>query len=120
MADKVLLIRVGDMQADLDEFVSTWKRIENGEEVRPAWTLTFQSMSAWMAVLTPKRWDLLQALKCLGPQTIYGLAKELGRDYKNVHGDVRALEDLGLIARTEHGRIEVPWDEIEAHMRLAA
>lgn len=120
MADKVLLIRVGDMRVDLDEFVNTWNRAESGEEVQPAYSLTFESMSGWIAVLTPKRWDLLQALKRLGPQSIYALAKALGRDYKNVHGDVRALEELGLITRAEHDRVEVPWDEIEAHMRLAA
>jgi predicted transcriptional regulator len=118
--DKVLLIRVGDMRADVDEFVKPWNRANSGEEVQPAYSLTFESMGGWMAVLTPKRWELLQVLKSLGPQSIYALAKALERDYKNVHGDVRALEELGLIARAAHDRVEVPWDEIEAHMRLAA
>jgi len=44
----------------------------------------------------------------------------LGRDYKNVHTDVRKLENAGLISRTEYNRIEVPWDIVEAKLQLAA
>jgi len=43
-----------------------------------------------------------------------------GATTKNVHGDVKALEDRGLIARAKDGRVEVPWDEVAAHMRFAA
>ena len=48
------------------------------------------------------------------------LAKALGRDYKNVHRDVTELLRLGLIEKNEAGRILVPWDEIDAHLDLAA
>ena len=51
--------------------------------------------------------------------TVYGLAQGLRRDYKNVHGDVKVLEELDLIGRAEDGKVEVAWDEIEAHIRLA-
>ena len=52
--------------------------------------------------------------------TVFGLARGLQRDYKNVHGDVRVLEQLDLIGRTADGKVEVVLDEIEAHIRLAA
>jgi predicted transcriptional regulator len=55
-----------------------------------------------------------------GPVSIRALAKELGRDYKNVHTDVRGLERVGLICRTKNDKIEVPWDIVEAQLRLAA
>jgi len=43
--------------------------------------------------------------------SIRALARELGRDVKNVHADVRALTDVGLIEKG--GRfIRVPFDEI--------
>ena len=47
-------------------------------------------------------------------------AKALGRNYKNVHGDVKALEGLGIIERDPAGRVLVPWDEVEARLRIAA
>jgi predicted transcriptional regulator len=52
--------------------------------------------------------------------SIRGLAKNLGRDYKNVHTDVRCLENIGLIGRTKNNRIKVPWDIVEARLMLAA
>ena len=55
-----------------------------------------------------------------GPMSIRALANELGRDYKNVHTDVRRLELIGLIDRTKDNKIEVPWDIVEARLMLAA
>jgi predicted transcriptional regulator len=52
--------------------------------------------------------------------SIRALAKDLGRDYKNVHTDVRRLEKIGLIGRAKNDRIKVPWDIVEARLLLAA
>ena len=52
--------------------------------------------------------------------SIRALAKDLGRDYKNVYTDVRRLENIGLIERTQNDRIKVPWDIVEARLSLAA
>ena len=43
--------------------------------------------------------------------TIRGLAREVGRDVKAVHGDVHALLDAGLVDRTAEGRVVFPYDE---------
>jgi predicted transcriptional regulator len=118
--DKKLIIRVGDMRADAAEFTGVWRRAARGESVSPDYSLTFETMNGWIRVLTPRRWELLQTLRRGGGLSIYALAKQLERDYSNVHADVKALEEIGLISRAADGRIEVPWDEIEAHMRLAA
>ena len=48
------------------------------------------------------------------------LAGAQGRDYKNVHSDVKKLERIGLIGRTQDDKVEVPWDIVEARLRLAA
>jgi len=73
-----------------------------------------------MKTLTAKRWELQEQLKQLGPTTIYALAKHLERDYKNVHTDITVLMEVGSVDKTEDGKVLVPWDDIEAHMRLAA
>jgi predicted transcriptional regulator len=52
--------------------------------------------------------------------SIRALSKYLGRDYKNVYTDVRHLENIGLIARSNDNRIKVPWDIVEARLLLAA
>lgn len=53
-------------------------------------------------------------------EVLNALSKQLGRDYKNVHTDAIALEDVGLIQRSEEGLLVVPWDVIDAHVRLVA
>ena len=52
--------------------------------------------------------------------SIRALANTLGRDYKNVHTDVRRLENTGLIGRKKNDRVKVPWDIVEARLLLAA
>jgi predicted transcriptional regulator len=44
----------------------------------------------------------------------------LERDYKNVHVETRALEEAGLLERTESGTLQAPWDTIDAHLSLVA
>ena len=46
-------------------------------------------------------------------------AKELGRNYSNVHADVKRLLALGLIERDEDKRVFVPWTEIHIRLPLA-
>ena len=63
---------------------------------------------------------MLKKLHANGPMSIRALSNDLGRDYKNVHTDVRRLGNVGLIDHTEDGRIIVPWDIVEARLLLAA
>ncbi len=62
----------------------------------------------------------MKTLRANGAMSVRSLANKLRRDYKNVHTDVRRLESVGLINRTEDNKIEVPWDTLEARLRLAA
>jgi len=52
---------------------------------------------------------------------VLALAKTLGRDYKNVYEDVRALKRFGLIHQAKGG-VYVPFDRIlmDAEIKLAA
>lgn len=64
--------------------------------------------------------DIVKKLHANGPMSIRALADDLGRDYKNVHRDVRRMENVTLIGHTEDDRISVPWDNVEARLLLAA
>ena len=118
--NKVLVIRVGTPEDDVKDFIKTWNKAEGREDVEPSFGVTFESIAGLLQVMTPARWTLLNHLKQFGPLTVYALAKLLQRDYKNVHTDVKALEELDIIGRTENKLVEVPWDEIETRWRLAA
>jgi len=72
------------------------------------------------SVLTPKRLELMKTLRQHGPLSVRALSKQLERDYKNVHVDTSALEEVSLIQQTEEGLLLVPWDVIDAHVRLVA
>lgn len=120
MSGKVT-IGVTEPRASAAGFVAAWERAERGEgsgaaEVR----LHFEDLETLLRALTGQRWALLRVLRATGPCSVRALARELRRDYKNVHTDVGVLEGLGLVARTPDGRIEVPWDVVTAELTLAA
>jgi len=117
---RVLHIEISSPDESLRQFADVWHQAEQGEEVRPFYGIGFESMGGLISTLTPKRWELIERLHHCGPMSIYALAKLLQRDYKNIHTDVKALSELEIIQETGVGKVMVPWDEIEAHFKLAA
>lgn len=64
------------------------------------------SVGSWeilAKVLAPPRLQILTAIPRLKPKSIADLARQLKRDFKNVHADIRFLADLGLIELREEG-----------------
>ena len=117
---KQITIGVGDAADTAKEFIDAWKLAERGETVQEKHRLHFENLEVLLKILTPGRWALLKKLHANGPMSIRALAKDLGRDYKNVHTDVRRLENISLIERTKNDRIKVPWDIVEACLLLSA
>lgn len=97
-------------------FVSTWR---SGEPADPMTRLTFSSPSQLFSVITPKRWELIEKLQALGPSSVRGLARALGRDIRRVHDDVVAMIDWGLVERND-GKVLVPYEVIHADFDLRA
>lgn len=117
---KQIRIGVGDAESTASGFVEAWKQAEKGEVLEVDQRLYFENLETLLKNLSPGRWILLRRLRKTGPMSVRTLAKQLERDYKNVHTDVNRLELIGLIARTKDNRIEVPWDIVEARLMLAA
>jgi predicted transcriptional regulator len=117
---KQITIGVGDAATTAKEFIDAWKLAESGEALQEKHRLHFENLEVLLKTLSPGRWTLLKKLHANGPMSIRALANDLGRDYKNVHTDVRCLENIGLIGRTKGDRIKVPWDIVEARLLLAA
>ena len=85
----------------------------------PDFRLSFESAKSLFAELTPARVDLLDALRRVGPCSVYALAKAAERNYSNVHTDIARLEVLGLVERTEEGAVSVPYESVEILVPLA-
>jgi predicted transcriptional regulator len=104
-----------------DEIEALAEKIDRGDDPSPASErIYFEDARTFFHHITPRRFDLLEALHRSGPMSINALAKLLKRNYKNVHDDVKALSQIGLIEKNEEGRYTVPWDEVTATLRLAA
>ncbi len=117
---KQIKISVADDRKTAKDFIEFWKRIEWGDSVGTEYRLNFENLETLLKALTAARWAVLKTLRKKGPMSIRALSKELGRDYKNVHTDVKRLVFFGLIERTEKNEVEVPWDIVEAQLSLAA
>ena len=116
-----LKVTAGDAAQGAHRFVELWHASESGaEHEAPVELLVFEDLETLLRYLTPARWKLLKALRGLGPSSVRGLSKATARDYKSVHGDVRILESIGLVKRTEDNRVMVPWDAVTAELLLAA
>jgi predicted transcriptional regulator len=115
---KTLNIRVSGASDALDRFEAAWHLATGRTAPAPVAVLSFANLPLLLKSLTPARWALLRALRGAGPQTVFGLARRLQRDYKNVHTDVQALARTGLIEKDAAGKISVPWDGIRADFRL--
>jgi len=57
-----------------------------------------------MALLTPKRIELLRALARLRVDSINDLARKTRRDVKNVYQDLQALKKLGFVFFNKRGK----------------
>ena len=84
--------------------------------------LAFSTLPQLFALFTAKRWELIEKLQEIGPSSLRGLARALGRDVKRVHEDVDRLIEEGLIERTEDKKLYVPFEEIrfEASLKIKA
>jgi predicted transcriptional regulator len=97
-------------------FIEAWHRAERGEKLRDR-RLTFESWDTLARVLTGKRMELLRYVRRHEVKSVRALAKALARDYSNVHADVQALSDAGLLDTTE-GRVRADYDAIETRIPI--
>lgn len=97
-------------------FVNAWKTGRAEKSAR----IAFASPELLWQVLAAKRWELLKALCGIGPVSIREAARRVDRDVKAVHGDVTALLNVGVLDRTEDGRIIFPFEAVKVEFMLQA
>jgi len=116
---KILNVTVGESLRDAGaRAANSMKAITRGEKVAPHFGVNFEQIGQMLAAFTPKRWELIAALREAGPLTVAELARLLRRDYKNVHTDVAQLIEWMAVERCDDGRVNVPWSDILVNMKL--
>ena len=119
MSERILTIKVGTrIQSSLALAQQMMESLEEGAEPAPYFGIGFKNVSQMLSVFTPKRWDLLAALREHGAMCIAELARLLQRDYKNVHNDVERLMEWLAIERDANGKIFTPYSEIVVDVHL--
>ena len=93
-------IEIQSLEDGIKDFRTAWKATAAGKPVTPRQGTYFTSLEAARKVLTPRRLELLRAIRRDRPASISQLAQLLGRDFKNVHTDVQALARYGLVSLT--------------------
>ncbi len=118
-SSKVLNVKVGEtLQQAGKRAADAMRAAAAGRSVTPYFGISFQQVGQMLATFTPKRWELIAALREAGPMTVANLARHLGRNYKNVHADVQQLIEWMAVERGDDGRVSVPWSEIVVDMKL--
>ncbi len=108
---------VGSLQDMGQRFAAAWNKAAKGGRVNET-HVTFLDLRTMLETLSPKRLELLTHVRQHGASSVQELATSIGRDYKNVHQDVAALESAGLLLR-DGRKLSAPWDELQASVSLA-
>jgi len=82
-------------------------------------TFSYASPELLFSEISPKRWGVLEAMSGAGELSLRELARRLERDVKSVHRDVHVLLEIGLLEKTESGRIMCPFDKVRVDFTLA-
>ena len=115
----VLNVSVGEsLSNNLERARGAMQALQRGKTPKAHYGVGFSELGQMLAVFTPKRWALMARLRETGPLTTAELARELDRDYKNVHADVAALSEWLAVQRTQERRVHVPWSEMVLDMKL--
>ncbi len=97
MKVKKIDIGIKGLRESLKDFAETWKKLEAGKKVKKEEGIYFDSIDTMRAVLTNNRLLILKTIRERHPQSVYELAKILGRDLKNINQDLKLLSEVGLV-----------------------
>jgi predicted transcriptional regulator len=119
MSDDKINAHIGTLDGMGARFIDAWRSAEQGRSVVRD-NISFLSLEAFMATMSPKRLELMRHLRRNGPMSVRRLSAELARDYKSVHREVALLASAGLIERPAKDEVAVAWDRVVTELDLAA
>lgn len=117
MKIKKVIVEIRPLKESLKEFAEVFGKAKRSEAVIPKRGVGFSNVDSFRKFFSRKRLELLSVIKHQKPKSIYGLAKLVNRGYKNVHDDVKLLEELGLITR-EDKNIHVEFSKLQVELAV--
>lgn len=89
----------------VDSIKGEWKNAlkGNSKSIQKSGEIVFTGIESVAKVFSKTRLKILQIIIAKSPKSIYELSKLVDRDFKNVHSDVKFLEEVGLIELQEVG-----------------
>jgi predicted transcriptional regulator len=111
----------------IDDFANTFEAVQRGQRIPKGAReeVGFTSIEAARNFLTRERLALLRTIRSRHPDSLYELAKMVGRDFKNVQEDIGILERHGLVLITRELRgkrkvkvPQVPFEEIALRIEI--
>ena len=97
MKIKNIVVEVKSIEDTLSEAKKIMEKLEKGIGVEKKESISFRNVDVMRKVLTNKRLQLIKSIRKHKPQSIYELAKIVGRDPKSVNIDIMVLNKLGMI-----------------------
>ncbi len=91
MVEKRAIIRTINLRAESGSFSSIFSRFKSQKEGKNP------DLSLLRSLLSNEKARILHVLKTKQPNSIYELAKTVGRDFKSVRQDIRVMEQMGFI-----------------------
>lgn len=102
--EKIKIKKINVVIENLDRFFDRskkeFKKLEEGK-LKKSIDMLSLSEDEYRNLFSRKRLDIMKALRHKRFISIYELAKQLNRSYKNVYDDVNLLLELGIIEKTE-------------------
>jgi predicted transcriptional regulator len=120
-AKKIIRIQIRSVDEALEDFVTAAESVKKGRKIEKETGIYFASLEAFRKAITPKRMQLLHAIRAEEPSSLHELAKMLNRDVKNISDDVVFLEQIGLIERKRHDNKIAPrsaYDEMQVKIAI--
>lgn len=114
---KKLIVKIESMEAVLEGAKAAMKALEAGKAVQAQESLSFPTWEALHRILTPKRLAIIEALAGMGTMSAREVSRIVDRDFKNVHTDIEALVNAGVIEKTAKG-VEFPYDGLHLEMDI--
>ena len=101
--------------------LSDLQALDSDEEIDDKYVLSLPDENALERVLNAKNLELLRTTATENPDSVRDLARQVGRDIKNVSTALNELEELGLIEYETAGRAKRPvvwYDDIDVAIPL--
>jgi len=97
---KKINVVIEDLDTFFDKSKKEFKKLQEGK-LKKSIDILSLSEDEYRNLFSKKRLDIIKALRHKKFISIYELAKQLHRAYKNVYDDVNLLLELGVIEKTE-------------------